>query len=388
SILAVAVRAEDMARELDVPEVISDAINTKACALAARGEDWEPAMLESLRVAQSTRSDAQAGRAYANYQVLLTAAHRWADLDAVTAEGLAYCEDHDIATYGYCIRSTQGVAMLSRARWDEAVALAQPLVDLQASPVNIVAPLCVVGLARARRDQPDAMSALDEAVRLAEQTDNLEWRLTARVPRAEAHLLAGDEPAARADLEACRDDRLTDVSPEFYDAWLLWLRRAGLAPPDLPRRTLDVPVELALAGRWAEAAAAWDAIEMPYDAAWVLLDSGEVALVREALDRFERLGTTAASRLARQTLKRLGASSVPSGARTATRAHPAGLTAREQEVLALVVDGLTDEQIAARMVLSVRTVHHHVSSILTKLGVCSRREATDEAHRRGLVSVG
>jgi DNA-binding CsgD family transcriptional regulator/tetratricopeptide (TPR) repeat protein len=388
SILAVASRAEDMAREFDVPEVVSDAINTKACALAARGEDWEPAMLESLRVAQSTRSDAQAGRAYANYQVLLTTAHRWADLDAVTAEGLAYCEDHDIATYGYCIRSTQGVAMLSRARWDEAVALAQPLVDLQASPVNIVAPLCVVGLARARRDQPDAMSALDEAVRLAEQTDNLEWRLTARVPRAEAHLLAGDEPAARADLEACRDDRLTDVSPELYDAWLLWLRRAGLAPPDLPRRTLDVPVELALAGRWAEAAAAWDAIEMPYDAAWVLLDSADVALVREALDRFERLGTTAASRLARQTLKRLGASSVPSGARTATRAHPAGLTAREQEVLALVVDGLTDEQIAARMVLSVRTVHHHVSSILTKLGVCSRREATDEAHRRGLVSVG
>ncbi len=387
SMLEVASRAEELAHELDLPEIVSNALNTKACALSARGESWEPVMLEALRVAQLTRSDAQAGRAYANYQVLLSTAHRWADLDALTAEGLAYCEEHDIATYGYCIRAAHGEAMLSRGRWDEAVALAQPLMDLQASPVNVLGPLCVVGLARARRDQPDAMEALDEAVRLAEQTDDPEWRVTARVPRAEAKVLANDILAARADLEACLQARLTEA-PELYEALLLWLRRVGLDPPDLPRRAVSVPVELALAGRWAESAAAWDAIEMPYDAAWALLDSGEVDLVREALDRFEHLGTTAASRLARQTLKRLGADSVPAGVRAATRAHPAGLTQREQEVLALVVDGLTDEQIAGRLVLSVRTVHHHVSSLLAKLGVSSRREAADEALRRGLVSVG
>jgi DNA-binding NarL/FixJ family response regulator len=119
-----------------------------------------------------------------------------------------------------------------------------------------------------------------------------------------------------------------------------------------------------------------------------LLDSGEVDLVREALDRFERLGTTAAYRLAGQTLKRLGADSVHAGARAATRAHPAGLTLREAEVLALMADGLTDEQIAGRLVLSVRTVHHHVSSVLAKLGVSSRHEAAHEARRRGPVSVG
>jgi DNA-binding NarL/FixJ family response regulator len=116
------------------------------------------------------------------------------------------------------------------------------------------------------------------------------------------------------------------------------------------------------------------------------MDSDDVVLVREALARFERLGATAASRLARQTLRRLGADSVPVGARAATRANPAGLTRRQQEVLALVVDGLTDEQIAGRLVLSVRTVHHHVSSLLAKLEVCSRRDAAREAERRGLLS--
>ena len=74
-------------------------------------------------------------------------------------------------------------------------------------------------------------------------------------------------------------------------------------------------------------------------------------------------------------------------ARASTRAHPAGLTPREQDVLALVAQGLPDDQIAERLVLSVRTVHHHVSAVLAKLGVATRREATTEAHRRGLLPI-
>ena len=58
-----------------------------------------------------------------------------------------------------------------------------------------------------------------------------------------------------------------------------------------------------------------------------------------------------------------------------TWAHPAGLTARQADVLDLLADGLTNAEIAVRLVLSTRTVDHHVSSILTRLGVASRREA-------------
>jgi DNA-binding CsgD family transcriptional regulator len=386
--LAVAVRAEEMARALDLPQVVSYALNTAACALHDLGEEWEPAMRESLRLARATHSDAEAGRAYTNYQVLLISDGRWAELDAITAEGLAYCEEQDIATYGYCLRAAHGEAMLARGRWDDATALAQPLVDLRASPVNIVSPLTVVGLAAARRDQPDALAALDEAVRITDQTEDVEWRLTARLPRAEAHLLAGDLDAARSDLQACLDAPLDGVPPELFGALLLWLRRLGLEPPpDLPPRDVPPTVGRALAGDWAGAAAAWDAIEMPYDAAWALLDSGDVDLVREAVDRFDALGTVRTATLARRTLGDLAAGPVRAGARAATRAHPAGLTPREQEVLALVAEGLTDEQIAGRLVLSVRTVHHHVSSVLAKLAVTSRREAALEAQRRGLAPV-
>jgi DNA-binding CsgD family transcriptional regulator len=385
--LEVARRAEELARELELPAVVSDALNTRACVLAALGSPWEPDMVEALRLAQSTRSDAQAGRAFANYQVLLGNDRRWDEQDAITAEGMAYCEEHDIATFTYCIRAGAGESMLNRGRWDEAVAMAQPLVDLKASPINTLGPLTVVGRSRARRGQPNALAPLDEAVALGDETGELEWRLTARIPRAEALLLADDVGAARRDLESCLDPRLPEMGADLVGPLLLWLRRAGLPTPTLSLH-FATPIDLGLTGDASGSAAAWDAAGMPYEAAWALLDSGEPDLVREAFDRFERLGTTAASRLARQELKRLGVESVPAGARAATRVHPAGLTPREQEVLALVAEGLTDEQIAGQLVLSIRTVHHHVSAVLAKLRVGSRREAADEALRLGLVPIG
>ena len=67
--------------------------------------------------------------------------------------------------------------------------------------------------------------------------------------------------------------------------------------------------------------------------------------------------------------------SVPRGPRATTRAHPAGLTPRQVAVLELLREGLTNAEIADRLVLSVRTVDHHVAAILSKLGVSSRREA-------------
>jgi DNA-binding NarL/FixJ family response regulator len=78
-------------------------------------------------------------------------------------------------------------------------------------------------------------------------------------------------------------------------------------------------------------------------------------------------------------LRALGQQGLPRGLRSATAANPAGLTTREAEVLTLLAAGLTNAEIAARLVLSGRTVDNHVSAILRKLGVRTRGEASARA---------
>ena len=70
---------------------------------------------------------------------------------------------------------------------------------------------------------------------------------------------------------------------------------------------------------------------------------------------------------------------MPAAPRETTRANPAGLTARQLEVLALLGEGLTNAEIAERLVVSPRTAEHHVAAVLTKLGATTRREAARRA---------
>jgi DNA-binding NarL/FixJ family response regulator len=85
-------------------------------------------------------------------------------------------------------------------------------------------------------------------------------------------------------------------------------------------------------------------------------------------------------------LREHGVRGLPRGPRPDTKNHPARLTRREAEVLALVQQGASNADIAARLYLSEKTVHHHVSAILRKLGVSSRGQAVSEAARLGLTA--
>jgi DNA-binding CsgD family transcriptional regulator len=141
---------------------------------------------------------------------------------------------------------------------------------------------------------------------------------------------------------------------------------------------------LQLTGEWARPAERWREIGCPYEAALALADADEEAPQRRALEELQRLGARPAAAIVARRLRERGARGLPRGPRPATRRNPAGLTARELEVLALVVGGLRYADIAAQLVLSERTVDHHVGAILRKLGVRTRAQASAEAVRLGL----
>jgi DNA-binding NarL/FixJ family response regulator len=111
------------------------------------------------------------------------------------------------------------------------------------------------------------------------------------------------------------------------------------------------------------------------------MDTGEAGL-RRALEIFNGLGAKPAAAIAAARLRGLGAANIPRGPRRRTRDHAHGLTSRQDEVLGLMAERLTNAQIAQRLFLSARTVDHHVSAILAKLDVASRDEATRKLGHR------
>ena len=84
-------------------------------------------------------------------------------------------------------------------------------------------------------------------------------------------------------------------------------------------------------------------------------------------------------------LRELGVVHIPRGPRSSTRANPAGLTAREVDVLTQLVQGHSNSEIASALYLSAKTVEHHITAILTKLNVSTRREAANRAVKAQLI---
>jgi len=166
-------------------------------------------------------------------------------------------------------------------------------------------------------------------------------------------------------------------------AELAWWRRQGGIDEPIPADA-GGPFAMQLRGEWSDAAAAWRTAGCPYEEAMALAEADDEGALRRALEALQELGARPAAAVVARRLRERGARAVPRGPRPATKANPANLTPRELEVLALVAQGLRNAEVAGRLVLSERTVDHHVGSILRKLGVRGRAEASAEAIRLGL----
>ena len=338
------------------------AIGVAVARLSVGEMDARTDLVRASEVGVRYRMDMLATMPMSNLCTLDVEQGRFADAEVTIARALEISSVRDTPI---CTALQIGVRARLRflqGRWDEAERDARTVLRTSELPLGRVWPHLVLGLLLARREAPPENPHLDELWRLASGLD---------VPGVMAP--AASAFAENAWLTRTADPRLEDplvtglFTREYSgrevmtDELAHWLRRLGGAAEPRPAPS-DRPYERALA-RW---------------------DAGSTEDLLAALPLLDELGARAVVDLVRARLREVGVSRIPRGMQPTTRANPAGLTGRQLDVLALVASGLTNAEIAARLVISPRTADHHVSAILAKLGVHTRAEAAAAARAFGV----
>jgi ATP/maltotriose-dependent transcriptional regulator MalT len=372
-------------RALEVARLLGDpGLESYAQLTLASAEADFPGMEAALEASRREGLTSVVGRAYALLAAVSVERRRNDYGDRFIEEGLAYCSDRGLELFRLYVLAYKSKRELDRGAWDTAAATGETVRRIPRSSITPrIHATIALALVRARRGDPGVWPLLDEALALATPSAEPARIVPVAAARAEAAWLEGRSVDVAAETDAAlalADERNATWATSLLT---LWRRRAGLVD------VLDVadePYRLELAGAYDDAAANWRSLGFPYEAALCLAGAGDAPRLRESLGLLQELQADAAAARVARLLREHGVRDVPRGPRRSTRGNPAGLTAREVEVLEQIAHGLRNAEIAERLFLSQKTVDHHVSSILRKLGVPSRGRAAAEAARLGVLA--
>lgn len=374
-------RALELADRLDLDDVRAHALNNIGSAESAMGRVGGFETLErSLEISHRIGRGDHVCRALMNLASGATNSHDLHRADRWFGELAEYAEVSEVRSCN--LDASRCEVLLALGRWDEAEEAARRALalggDLQVDPLDQSNSLSVLARLAARRGEPDAPALAERAFEVVRGALQLPLEWGSLRARAEIAWLAGDLARLGPELRSFLERAGAARDPWICGDVARWLHLAGEPVPaalDLAR-----PFVLELAGDWTGAAREWDRLDDPYEAALARLHADDPGELRAAHDALVRLGARAVVPLASRRLAALGVS-VPRGPRPSTDAHPAGLTLREAEVADLMAEGLSNPEIAHRLVLSTKTVSHHASAVLAKLNVRRRAEVAGALSR-------
>lgn len=365
------------------PQGLCYALNSVATAQLTSEDDpaaWQR-LERSLQIALQRELAEPASRAYANLASMALVHRRFERLHAVCEAGIAFCAARDLDLYAARLRNRQASGWIGQGEW---VAARQALQQVRAmpdlSPLEDQQSQYLLALIGLRLGDPAVEGYWQRMLDGGHALQIDPWYAPQAPALAEAAWLRGERSALLRHARAALPSALRTGDRWRVGQLACWVRRAG-GVPDVSLDRVAPPCRHELQGDVRGAAAAWAALGCRYEQGLALLGGGAAEL-REALALFDALGARPAARVARQALRERGVHDLPRGPYGAARSDPLGLTARERGVLELLSAGLSNRAIAQRMHRSERTVEHHVSTLLAKLGASSRAGAVALAAQR------
>ena len=376
-------KAVELAEPCGDEATVIHALNTIGTTQSCLGLEGAEKIEESLERAYAAELEEDIARAYNNLLADARENRRYDRLDRFSERAVQFATERDLDLTRRCLVGDIAQAAMDRGRWDEACDQARFIIDSGWRPGRLQC-LWVLGLVGARRGEPDSAGWLDTALAESNPAMGATILCPMLAARAEAAWLRGEVQSVAAEVEAG-----IALLSDHESGWVVgglayWAHK--LDPSFEAPYGVAEPYALLFSGHPRKAAAAWAAIGCPYEEALALSDSDDEDDIRRALEILLELGAVPAASIVAAQLKAMGARRIARGPRASTRANPAGLSAREMQVLVLVADGLRNAEIAERLVVSPKTVDHHVSSLLAKLGARDRHDAARKAVELGITT--
>ena len=369
-------RALELATRLGDDSTRAHALVNMACTRVQLDPGEIKAVLDAHALADAAGEREDATRAIGNLGYTLMSWAMPEEARRYAREALAYAGRYEVHTYVSYV--TTGLAWMSLrgGDWDEGERAAQGEIERGLTVVQLLAKTVLAELA-VRRGDPDARERLGDLAAHADRAAEPQRIAPVIELTAELALTDGDPfPVERIERLAAQMRGHGGLRGRFAVRLAAW---AAVAELEIP---IDVAARgpyAAMIGRdWAAAADAFGDLGWPYDRALMLSMLDDERSLREAIEIARRLGAAPLTKRVAARMRELDLR-VPPGPRKTTRANPAGLTARQLEVLALLADGLTNAEIAERLVVSLRTAEHHVAAVLTKVDASTRQEAAQRA---------
>ncbi len=368
-------------------DIYMHALTNVTTALARADTDADFSRMRAAIAEGRRRGELDAlPRLYANLCDSMARARLYEGLFQLLEDGISAAVARDNGPLHAYMRGARAIALFDLGRLKEAMAEAESVIyGPYPRGLGRYPALVILSRVRVRLGLPEE-GVIDDARAVAPSRRDLMRQWPIAIADAEAHWLGERRPQAARDLRAAFDHAQSIGSERAMWETALWLKIIGepVTPPRGPTNRVAHVHRLHIAGQWREAALAWGDRGCPYEQA-IALSMGDEAASREALALFDSLGARPAASRLRRRLRQSGARDVPTGPRTARRNDPAGLTPRQNQVLNLLSEGLSNGQIAERLGASPKTVEHHVGAVLAALDAPSRLRAVQIARDRGLL---